>query len=272
MKLRYYFYLLLLFVLCVPITNTNGQDKDKDKNWEFCQNYSNWGGRPSFNEVREMTIAKPDLLTVDGRQNGGISIKGENRSDVLIRACVQTWGDSESEVRSIAQNIKIQNGSIVQAENSVNEKNWSVSYQILVPRNTNLKLTANNGGISIGNVEGNMDFETRNGGISVKEVAGNVKGRTKNGGVNAKLDGKSWKGAGLDLETTNGGINLTLPENFAAHLETGTVNGGFNSDLELTVKLKDFRRGVNINTDINGGGAPVRVVTTNGGVRINSGK
>lgn len=269
MKLRYFFYLLLLFVLVVPAKNANGQDKDKK--WNFCENYSSWGGRPSFNEVREMTIAKPALLTVDGKKNGGISIKGENRSDVLIRACVQTWGDSESEVRSIAQNLKIQTGSVVQAEGSTDE-HWSVSYQILVPRNTNLKLIANNGGISISGVEGNMDFETQNGGISVNDIAGSVKGRTKNGGVNAKLAGKSWKGTGLDLETTNGGVNLTLPENYSARLETATVNGGFKSDMELTVKLKEFRRGVNINTDINGGGAPVRVVTTNGGVRINSQK
>ncbi|MEK7722896.1 MAG: DUF4097 family beta strand repeat-containing protein [Acidobacteriota bacterium] len=264
-----YIYLLLLFVICIPANNINGQDKEKNR--EFCQNYSNWGSRPSFNEVREMNMSKPELLTVDGKQNGGIKIIGENRSDVLVRACVQTWGDSENEVRSLAQGIKIQTGSVVQAESSA-EKNWSVSYQILVPRNTNLKLTAHNGGISISNVEGNMDFATQNGGIGVTGVAGNVKGRTQNGGVNAKLDGKSWKGAGLDLETKNGGINLNLPENYAARLETATVNGGFKSDLELTVKLKEFRRGVNINTDINGGGAPIRIVTTNGGVRINAQK
>jgi hypothetical protein len=182
MKLRYFFYLLLLFVLCIPATNINGQDKERK--WNFCENNSSWGGRPSFNEVRESTMAKPELLTVDGKKNGGISIKGEDRSDVLVRACIQTWGDSESEVRSLAQNIKIQTGAVVQAE-SASEEHWSVSYQILVPRNTNLKLLANNGGISITGVEGNMDFETKNGGISVREVAGNVKGRTKNGGVNA---------------------------------------------------------------------------------------
>jgi hypothetical protein len=29
-------------------------------------------------------------------------------------------------------------------------------------------------------------------------------------------------------------------------------------------------RGVRINTDLNGGGAPIRVVTTNGGIKISS--
>lgn len=272
MKSRYYFYLLMLFVLFVPSTNTNGQDKER-KNWEFCQN-NNWSNnnRVSVSELKEMTMAKTNLLTVDANRNGGIKVIGSDRSDILVRACVQAWAESDSAARSLANSVKIQTGSIVQAENSNEDKNWSVSYEILVPRNTNLKLLAHNGGIGISGVEGNLEFETTNGGISIKDVAGNVKGRTKNGGVNAKLNGKSWKGTGLDLETTNGGVNLTMPENYAARLQTATVNGGFSSDLELTVKLKDFRRGVNINTDINGGGAPIRVVTTNGGVRINSNK
>lgn len=272
MKLRYCFYILLLFVLVVPATNINGQDKEK-KDWQFCQN-NNWSGgnRVSANELKEMTVAKTNLLAVDANRNGGINVKGSDRSDILVRACVQAWADSESAARTLAQSVKVQTSPIVQAENAGEEKNWSVSYEILVPRNTNLKLTAHNGGIGISGVEGNLEFETTNGGISIKDVAGSVKGRTKNGGVSAKLSGNSWKGTGLDLETTNGGVNLTMPENYAARLQTGTVNGGFSSDMELTVKLKDFRRGVNINTDINGGGAPVRVITTNGGIRINSQK
>ena len=91
MKLRYYFYLLLLFVLCVPMTNTNGQDKNKDKNWEFCQNYSNWGGRPSFNEVREMTIAKPELLTVDGRQTTNESKIKAKIADLMFFIIKLRW-------------------------------------------------------------------------------------------------------------------------------------------------------------------------------------
>lgn len=266
MKLRYCFYLLLLFVLFVPAINANAQNKENN----FCQNNNSWGKKSYFNDLREIKVAKTNLLTVDGRKNGGISVKGEDRSDILVRACVQTQGDSDSEARSIAQNIKIQTGSTIRAENSNEEKNWSVSYQILVPRNINLNLIAHNGGISINNVEGNLDFETLNGGINVNNIAGNVKGRTTNGGINAKLFGSSWKGTGLNLETKNGGVNLTMPENYSARLETATVNGGFKSDIELTVKLKEYRRGVNINTDINGGGAPIRVVTTNGGVKINS--
>ncbi len=212
-------------------------------------------------------------MSVDGVKNGGISVKGENRSDVLIRACVQTWGSSDEEARNVARNIRIETGSVIKAENAADNKNWSVSYEVLVPRSTNLNLTARNGGISISSVEGEINFNTTNGGVSLTDLAGDVKGRTSNGGVNVKLSGGSWKGSGLDVETKNGGVSLTMSENYAARIETGTVNGGFKSEINgLSVEKTDGSRSNSrrISTTINGGGAPIRVITTNGGIRINS--
>ncbi|MEO7673886.1 MAG: DUF4097 family beta strand repeat-containing protein [Pyrinomonadaceae bacterium] len=250
----------------------------KAKHKEFCSN-NNWsnGEKVSFSEIREMTLPATGSLNVDGGKNGGIQVKGEVRSDVLIRACVQTWGTTDEVAKAAAANIKIGTGGVVRAESS-DESNWSVSYEARVPNATNLSLKAHNGGISIGSVEGTLEFETTNGGVSVYDVAGDVKGRTTNGGVNVSLSGGSFKGSGLNVTTTNGGVNLTLPENYAANVETGTVNGGYNSDIpSLNVTTEDLKgegygrpRARRINTSINGGGAPIRVITTNGGIRINS--
>ncbi|MBA2334383.1 MAG: DUF4097 family beta strand repeat protein [Blastocatellia bacterium] len=262
-----------------------GQDKaeykseHKLKNKEFCSNntWSN-GDKVSFNEVREMTIPASGSLSVDGGKNGGIRVKGENRSDVLVRACIQTWGTSDEAARAAAAGIRIGTSPSVKADSSDGESNWSVSYDVRVPPSTNLKLNAHNGGISIGSVEGTLEFETTNGGVNLTDVAGDVKGRTTNGGVNVALSGNSWKGSGLDVTTSNGGVNLTLPETYAANVETGTVNGGFRSDIpSLSITTEDIRgeridrtRANRITTSLNGGGAPIRVVTTNGGIRINS--
>ena len=247
----------------------------KIKNKSFCEN-QNWssGDRVSFNELREMTIPATGSINVDGGQNGGISVKGEDRGDILVRACVQSWGKTDDSAKAVAGNIKIATGGTIKAENAGDDKNWSVSYQILVPRATNLNLTAHNGGISISGTDGSAEFQTMNGGVSVGNLAGSVKGRTTNGGVNVSLSGTTWKGSGLDVQTTNGGVNISMPENYAAHVETGTVNGGFNSEIpSLTVETRDEngrRRSTKISTDINGGGAPIRVITTNGGVRIST--
>ena len=244
----------------------------------FCGS-NNWSNneRVSFNDLRELTVASSGTVNVDAGQNGGISVKGEDRGDVLVRACIQAWGTTEDEAKAAAAGIKINTSGEIKADGPAGDKNWSVSYQILVPRSSNTRLKAHNGGISLSGVDGNAEFETQNGGVNVSNVSGSVKGRTANGGVNVSLAGTSWKGSGLDIETKNGGVNLTIPENYAANVETGTVNGGFKSDIpSLNVTTENLQgsdsrsRARRINTSLNGGGAPVRVVTTNGGIKINS--
>jgi hypothetical protein len=268
---------MLAFVLLGDDACAQDKDKEKLKNKtysrDFCSNDWSNGDKVSGRDLREMTVSGGSL-TVDGKRNGGIQVKGENRSDILIRACVQTWANTAEEAQSLAKGIRIETGGTVRAEGVSEENGWSVSYQILVPRNTNLKLTTMNGGISISDVDGTMEFDAKNGGIHLSNLAGNVKGRTTNGGLHIELSGNTWKGEGIDVETTNGGVHLTMSETYAARFETRTVNGGFKSDIAALAveKEKDEngyrRQGVNISREINGGGALVRVVTTNGGVKI----
>ena len=264
----------LLAAVCLFAVNTSAQNKAeaKNKSREFCSNnnYSS-DDHISFREVREMTLPATSSLTVDGGQNGGVRVIGENRNDVLVRACIQTWSKSEDEAKALAAGIKIETAGTIKAESASGSKDWSVSYEISAPRNTSLSLKARNGGISISGVEGNLDFETMNGGVVLRDVAGEVKGRTTNGGVMVSLGGSSWKGSGLDVETTNGGVTLSMANSYAAHVETGTVNGGFSSDFSaLSVDRTERWKPARVSADLNGGGPTIRVITTNGGITIRS--
>jgi hypothetical protein len=267
-----------LLLVCLGGILAAGQEKAEKsvakmkQHRAFCSGDS-WRSddKVSFRELREMILPASGTIGVDSGQNGGIKVRGENRSDVLVRACVQTWGRTDEDAKSAAANIRIGTTGTIKAESSADDRSWAVSYEILAPRSSNLNLKAHNGGISIGGVDGNIEFETTNGGVSLSDVAGTVKGATTNGGVNVSLNGGSWRGSGLDVTTTNGGVVLTLPENFAAHVETGTVNGGFQSDFaSLTVDRKDHSRPARVVAELNGGGPPIRVLTTNGGIRIKS--
>lgn len=266
-------FVFLLFVVCgvFPVKAQNNSESAKR---EFCSNNWSNGSQMSINEIREMTIPTSSLLTVDGRRNGGIRVVGENRSDVLVRACIYASANSDEAARSLAKSVRIETGSVIRAEAGNEESNWGVSYEIHVPRSINLKLTTFNGGIGISSVEGNLEFDAHNGGINLDNVGGSVKGRTTNGGVRVKLSGNSWKGSGLDVETRNGGVQLSMPENYAARIETGTVNGGFRSDFNSLKVERDgnnrWNRSSRVTSDLNGGGAPLRIITTNGGVNINS--
>jgi DUF4097 and DUF4098 domain-containing protein YvlB len=140
-----------------------------------------------------------------------------------------------------------------------------VSYDLATPARASLSLTSTNGGINIRNVEGQIRFRTVNGGVKLSGVGGDVSGRTSNGGVDVDLDGQTWNGTGLNVETSNGGVHLRIPEQYSARLESGTQNGGFNIDFPITVQGRMDRE---INAVLGSGGPLIRVRTSNGGVRI----
>ena len=228
-----------------------------------------WQGGPDNHacELREVTFPARGALSIDAGPNGGISVTGTDRKDVLVQATVHAWGDREDTARATVGQIVVHTDGVVRAEGPAqNGRNgWSVSYEVFAPRDTNLKLQSNNGAIAIANVHGDLDFETQNGAIKLDGLAGNVRGRATNGAVDVKLTGARWEGEALDVRTTNGGVRLRIPEDYSARLETGTVNGGVNIDFPVLVQGKIGR---DISTTLGSGGALVRAETTNGGVRI----
>jgi hypothetical protein len=245
------------------------QDTECDQGWR------RWRGDRTGHacDVRELTLPAPPRLAVDAGTNGSIEVTGEARSDVHVRAVVRAWAASDDEAARIAREVEVRSadGGVLLAEGPEQRgrTGWSVSYRIRVPRDIDLMLATNNGGIDVAAVRGDLDLAAHNGGIGLDGVAGNVRGRTTNGGVDAELTGRTWDGPGLDLETTNGGVRLRIPDGYAARLETSTVNGNIEIDFPVTVQ---GRIGRELSTTLGEGGPLVRAETTNGQVRLTRGR
>ena len=258
---------LALLILLAPLA-VSAQYEDRVQNWlENCR-YRGNSDRAHFCELRNITLRPESRISVDGHENGGVAFSGWDRNEVKVVAMIQTNADDDSQAEALAKAIRItSNGGRISAEgpSSRGRAWWSVSYEILVPRRSNLEAITQNGGVSAEDVEGELDFQATNGGIRVVNVGGDVRGETANGGVSASLSGTSWRGKGLDLRTMNGGVSLTIPRGYNARLETGTTNGGMRVDFPITVQGMIGRR---IQTQLGTGGPLVRAVTTNGGVRI----
>jgi len=221
-----------------------------------------------FCETRNVTLAATQALNVDGRDNGGITVHGWDKNQVEIVAMIQAQAETQSEAEGIAKEILVtaRDGAVrADGPDTHRRQSWSVSYEVWAPRKTELSLTAQNGGISVDGVDARMTLETVNGGLNLTDVDGDVHGTTVNGGVTAELHGDRWSGSGLDLRTSNGGVHLTIPSNYSARLETGTVNGGMNVDFPITIQGSVGRQ---FSTQLGAGGATIRAVTTNGGITI----
>ena len=219
-------------------------------------------------EVREATLPAAGLLAVDARPNGGIQVHGEDRNDVRLRVKIEATGDSEAEARDLAGEVRVETAGTVKAVGPARGRGhaWYASFRLEVPRSAQLRLQADNGGLNLQDLAGDVELHTVNGGIHVEGGGGNVHGETVNGGVHLQLAGSEWRGEGLDLHTTNGGVHLVIPEAYNARLETSTVNGGVHSDLPVTTRGR--WTGGRIETDLGHGGRLIRVETTNGGLHL----
>ena len=242
--------------------------RDRDRSLQ-CRGDNYYTDRLVSNcEIREQTLAPSGPLDIDGRQNGGVSIKGWDQGQVLVRARVQTGAPNAEEAASLARQIKVEvNGGKIFASGPENRKDyhWDVSYEVFVPRRSDVSIETQNGGIAIAEVNGKIEFNAVNGGVVLKRVGGAVHGSTTNGGLVIELNGDRWDGEALDVSTTNGGVIMAVPENYSANLQTGTVNGGVTVDFPVTVQGRVTKQ---IAVNLGSGGALVKAMTTNGGVHL----
>lgn len=232
-----------------------------------------WDRKEHVCEVREATIkADWKTITVDGGTNGGISVEGWNKNEIRIRAKVKAWDRDREDARETLDEIEIElDRETILAKGPKmrgNRRGWSVSFELFVPKKSDLDLETLNGGIRIEDVDGEIRAEATNGGLRLSQLAGDVEVHTTNGGVSVELHGTKWSGRGLEASTTNGAVKLWIPEDYNAELETGTVNGSVDFDFPITVRGKINKR---IKATIGDGGPKIRVTTTNGGVKLKRG-
>lgn len=266
-------FLIRTALLAVPAILSLGLVSAATFASDLCDENEEWT-RTYFNDDRGKTAADLQSIhegapggtwKIDCDENGSVELLAWDKGEVLICAHVTAWTKSEKgHPEEIVRAVRIEtDGDRLHAAgpSQSNSARWAVSYKIYAPRRIDLDVVAANGGIAVEGIYGRMNLRSVNGPIAVRDVGGDVRGRTSNGPVSAHLSGSRWKGAGLDLETSNGPVHLSVPKGFSAELETGTQNGPM--EVGFPVSMQEGSHG-RISTVLGSGGPPVRVVTTNG--------
>jgi TonB family protein len=136
------------------------------------------------------------------------------------------------------------------------------------------------GGIRIMYVSGPMEVESSAGSICLTRVAGTVRAATAGGTITAWInpDASSSSGGtvrlpGLSqLTSGNGDIVVFLPRNLAADIDATVESGGerrIEADPALALTIQKSGSGpVHATAALNGGGAPLKLRTTAGKIRL----
>ncbi len=140
----------------------------------------------------------------------------------------------------------------------------NVDYDLTVPRSMNVQIDNTNGAIDISDVHGSIRVSNTNGHIECVRCAGDIEAETTNGRIRAEL-AEVNRGKPIRLESTNGGLTVTLPKSMGARIDASTTNGSVRTD--LPVSTTELRHNA-LRGTINGGGAELRLRTTNGSISI----
>jgi DUF4097 and DUF4098 domain-containing protein YvlB len=150
----------------------------------------------------------------------------------------------------------------------------------------NLDAQTSNGGIDVQNLEGSATLHTSNGRVHAEDVRGSFEAETSNGGISVRLT-KPTAGRPIKLETSNGGIELTvdalnqneirantsnggitvhLPANVGANLIANTNNSSISTDFEVQTQGTLSKH--HLEGKVGAGGPTIDLSTSNGNIRL----
>ncbi len=231
---------------------------------------------------KKVSLQPGGKVILDNR-NGSVLVEGWDRDEVLIEARIEVKGGNERKLRETLEEVEV----MVDAESDKitidtrypetgftsildvlfgNHVNVNVTYTLMVPYQTNLKIKTTNGRVKVVDVSGQLMLRTTNGKVEAENVGGVLMARTTNGSVTTRIEKLDADGE-YELITTNGSIRVYLPSHAAFDVRARTTNGSIETDFPLTIEGK--YAGKNVRGRVNGGGPLFFLETTNGSIRIN---
>src|ERR1044072_8266246 len=121
-----------VFVILAVTVPLFAQLQDNTERQLACSNRGNDNDRPRHCEMREHTFASIGSLNINAGPNGGATIKGWSRGDVLVRARIEAAPDPEAPPPTRPSRVLIEgSGGQVRATGPepVRESWWSVTYE-----------------------------------------------------------------------------------------------------------------------------------------------
>jgi DUF4097 and DUF4098 domain-containing protein YvlB len=244
--------------------------------------------------------------------NGSIEISSWDQNTVDISGT--KYGPSQRAADDLKVNIDKSPDSVTirVLRPSERRNNQGARFVIKIPRgaildrittsNGAIRTTDGNGPIHVASFGGTLDAQTSNGSVELLDVDGDVVAHTSNGRIYAeRLNGTfeaitSNNGVHADfkrldrpvrVETTNGPVELTLPDGFSrevrvntnnssitlhlptalnAHVVARTSNSSITTDFDVRMQ-GEFSKN-HLDANIGSGGALLDLSTSNGAIRL----
>jgi DUF4097 and DUF4098 domain-containing protein YvlB len=210
----------------------------------------------------ELATAKLDAF----QKNDGVTVVMRRRGKESWFSWSSWYGDGHIEVtvpKRYGISIHTSGGS-VELIDTIGPAVLRTSGGDIVAKNVNghLEAQTSGGGIFADTIRGDVDADTSGGDVRLLHVDGKISGQTSGGNVQCSLVGIN---RGISAMTSGGSIQLTLPRATNANIEATSSGGDFTSELPVATTE---RQAGHVKGSINGGGQPIDLGTSGGGISL----
>ena len=139
-----------------------------------------------------------------------------------------------------------------------------INFEVQVPRGVRFNALTTNGNVLGRNLASVVEAATTNGNVEVSTSEW-ASAATTNGGIRVSMGSAKWNGE-LQVKTTNGSVDVTLPASAEFKLDATTTNGEIQADFPITVQGTVHSK--ELSGTVGGGGRELRVATTNGTIKL----
>ena len=129
-----------------------------------------------------------------------------------------------------------------------------------------IKARAVDGNLTVDGSKGEIDAQTVDGALTLEGVWEAIDARATDGSINIRALPGSKMRSEWSIRSTDGGIQLRLPEGFAADLDASSSDGDISSNHPITVTGTTSKQ--RLSGKLNGGGYLLRIHSSDGSIHI----
>jgi DUF4097 and DUF4098 domain-containing protein YvlB len=263
-----------------------------------------WRERAELEETRMLPAPRGGIAIEN--ENGRTQVIGEDRSDVALKVTRAARGESQEDAAQRADAIKVTTrdvGGELVVEVDVPGRfllRGKADLEVRVPRTTRVSVNSSNGTVHVSGLRAHLRAHSSNGPVRVADIVGDIEVHTSNARMhaectcgrlvarssNGKIDLHEHKGsvdaatsngaiccqlesvdpAGVVLATSNGRIQLDLPEQVDGDVDIRVDNGVIRAQREMPCAPRE-KEG-RLKCTLGRGGAPIKLRASNGSISL----
>jgi DUF4097 and DUF4098 domain-containing protein YvlB len=236
---------------------------------------------------RQFSFYPGGKLLIENLVPGDVKVIGWGRASVMVQSERVFYHLKPDQARLLASEYPIQlrytetSGTVRTDGPPKSNATLEANLTIYVPKEkTDLTIRLLMGDLAVGALNGWVEATLNEGNVEAKSLSGYFSALTQHGDIEVEMSGKRWTGHEFSASTKKGNIRLVLPVDYSAALFLETRDGKMEIEYpeqkvegeDTPLRMVSKKNAHSLTAAVGGGGAPVKLLTSSGDVKLSAQK